>query len=286
VSRRQVTEIAPAKVNLRLKIVGRRADGYHLIDSLIIPVSLADRITIAVSPARGRPQIQLRVRGATRGVPRNHRNLALRAARAFVAAAGVRESIAITLDKVIPPASGLGGGSSDAAAVLRALQRLHPGRLRRRDVGALALGLGADVPFFLRCLPARVSGIGEKVRTVRRILPRWFVIAVPRRGMSTAEAYQRFRLTTQREKRKVSRFRYGVSYPRNDLEEAVLPSRPDIGRLKQRLLEAGAVTALMSGSGSAVFGTFDRRSRACAAAARLAGDVAVFVVRPLLKAPA
>ncbi len=281
-----IVEAAPAKVNLTLRIVGRRADGYHLLDSVMVPLTLADRVTVSVEPRRmRRPYVRLRLRGAVRGVPRDGRNLAVRAALAFMTAAGEGGTIRIVLDKLIPAASGLGGGSSDAAAVLRALNRLCPRRVAPGTLATVAAGLGADVPFFVRCRPARVGGVGQVVRSFRGKLPAWIVLAVPRRGVSTAAAYAAFRLTRPRPNSKFSRFRYTVSHPANDLEAAVIPRRPDIGRLKRCLLEAGADAALMSGSGGAVFGTFGTRLRARAAARGLTGDVAVFVVRPLRAGP-
>ncbi len=277
-----VLEFAPAKVNLTLAIVGRRADGYHLIDSVMAPVSLCDGVRVSVSRAGG---IRLTLRGATEGVPLGSDNLAVRAAAAFGRAAGEHAAVSIVLEKRIPVAAGLGGGSSDAAAVLRALDRLWPGRLSRAQLIKVAAGLGADVPFFLEGCPARVTGIGEVVRPFRGRVPRWFAIGVPRPGVSTAQAYRAFRLTTGNPRSKLSRLRYSVSRPVNDLEAAVLPRRPDIRLLKERLLEAGASAALMSGSGSAVYGTFATRRLASGAVACLPRTIRVFVVSALTTPP-
>ena len=283
---RSVVELAAAKLNLTLAIVGRRADGYHLIDSVMVPVGLCDRLRVSVSQqGGGGGAVRLSVRGARVGVPRGPSNLAVRAALAFRHAAGERGTVSITLDKTIPVAAGLGGGSSDAAAVLRALDRLWPGRVSTARLRRLAAELGADVPFFLDGRPARVTGIGEVVRRFRGRVPRWFAIAVPRPGVSTAWAYRAFRLTRPHPGSRLRRLRYSVSHPVNDLEAAVLPRRPDIRLVKRRLLEAGARTALMSGSGSAVYGTFAARRQASDAVGRLPRTIRVFVVSALTTPP-
>lgn len=280
-----IVEYAPAKLNLGLRIVGRRRDGYHLIESVMVPVSLCDRVRVSVDP-RGPAGVCFQMSRAARGIPRGACNLAARAAQAFLEAAGGAGRIAVELEKKIPAAAGLGGGSSDAGAVLRALRALWPGRVSPAELHRLAGLLGADVPFFLRCRPARVSGIGEIIRPFRGVVPGWFVVAVPRRGVSTAAAYGQVRLTRSQARSTVPRFRYSVSVSVNDLEAAVIPRRPDIARLKRELGSAGARTALMSGSGSAVFGTFATRGAASAAASRLPHTVRVFVVRPLAMPPA
>jgi 4-diphosphocytidyl-2-C-methyl-D-erythritol kinase len=282
-----ITEYAPAKINLSLSVVGRRADGYHLIESVIVPIDLRDHLRVGYREMSGQGvRVEVALRGATFGVPRGRTNLVDRAARAFLRAAGIGGKVSIVLKKVIPPASGLGGGSSDAAAVLRALSVLCPGRLSRRHLATLAASLGADVPFFLRCRAARVSGIGEIVRPFRGKIPTWFLVAVPRPGVSTAAAYGRLALTRGEGGSRVARFRYGVSYPVNDLEKAVIPRRPDIGWLKGCLRESGAQVALMSGSGSAVFGVFPSRRKAAEAAVRIPRGVGVFIVRSLATVPA
>lgn len=279
--KRTVTELAPAKLNLTLRIVGRRPDGYHLLDSIIVPISLYDRVRVSMAPRTHGVRIKTTVHGAATGVPRGQRNLADQAARAFLDATGQGGDIGLHLDKAIPPAAGLGGGSSDAAAVLRALWHLSPRGLPRRDLSELAVRLGADVPFFLQCRPARVRGIGEIVRPYRGRIPQWFVVAVPRRGVSTAAAYARVQLTKKQGGSRLSPFRYTVSEPANDLEEVVLPERPDIGRLKEYLLDVGARMTLMSGSGSAVFGVFATQRRATVAASRLPRSVRTFTARSL-----
>jgi 4-diphosphocytidyl-2-C-methyl-D-erythritol kinase len=284
---RFVTEQAPAKLNLSLRVAGRRRDGYHLIDSVMVPIALRDSLRIGFRPAPTRARrVHLTLRGARAGVPRGPGNLVVRAAHGFLDAAGIGGEVDIVLHKRIPPRSGLGGGSSDAAAVLRGLARASRRRVAERRVLELAAALGADVPFFLKGRQARVGGVGDLVRTYRGKLPRWYVVAVPRRGVSTAVAYAGLRLTIPKVNSRLAPFRYSVSRPVNDLEKAVLPRRPDIGRLKECLLDAGARVALMSGSGSAVFGTFGSRRTATSAARRLPRGPQIFVVEAVMASSA
>ena len=157
---------APAKINLGLRLVGRRQDGYHELESLFLPLELADRIELEVEEG-GPPCVALTLEGAADGVPTGPENLAVRAARAFLEAAGLELRLRARLQKALPAGAGLGGGSSDAGAVLRGLAGLFPGSVP--DLPALALRLGADVPFFLAPRPARVGGIGEVVEPVEGI---------------------------------------------------------------------------------------------------------------------
>ena len=153
--------LAPAKLNLGLRIVGRRPDGYHELESVFAPIDLADELAIEIEEhSRGPAEVELELAGADPEVPGGASNLAARAAREFLAAAGLRARVRIALAKRIPAAAGLGGGSSDAGAVLRALAGRWPAALRRDALAALALGLGADVPFFLDPRTALVGGIG------------------------------------------------------------------------------------------------------------------------------
>jgi len=152
-----LTLSAPGKVNFGLRILGRRADGYHRLESLFLPIDLADTLQLSL---RARPGISLTLAGDSEGVPGDERNLAVRAAGAFLAEAGSDRGVEIRLEKRLPAPGGLGGGSSDAGAVLRGLEELMPGAVSRARLGSLALRLGADVPFFLAPAPALVGGVG------------------------------------------------------------------------------------------------------------------------------
>lgn len=178
---------APAKINLGLRIRGRRADGYHLLESLFLPVDLADEVEVSEAPA-----FALDVVGPAPGVPSGEGNLAARAVRAFCRAAGLPEGFRVRLRKRIPAAGGLGGGSSDAAAVLRALVRLRPGVLTAQDLRALALRLGADVPFFLDPRPALVEGVGEQILPLIGVPSLSLVLAHPGIPLATADVYRAY----------------------------------------------------------------------------------------------
>ncbi len=187
---------APAKVNLGLRIRGRRSDGYHLLESLFVPLDLSDRLRVDVGAvvASAPRRVTLAVSGdRAAGVPGDDSNLAVRAAQAFLAAAGRTDLVvAIQLEKRIPAQAGLGGGSSDAGAVLRALSALVPWAAGPEALAALALHLGADVPFFLEPRPALVTGIGERIEPAPKTPPLVLLLAHPGIGLSTAEVYAAF----------------------------------------------------------------------------------------------
>jgi len=286
---------APAKVNLVLRVVGRRADGYHLLESLMVPISLCDTVSIAVSPARnGRTRIGCIVTGPAR-VTGGAENLAARAASALLDELRVAARVDIRLRKTVPHGAGLGGGSSDAAAVLVTLARLLRRRIRGDRLAALAAGLGADVPFFLRCRPAWATGIGERLQpfALKRLN---LVVAVPRRRVETAWAYanvlpSRRRLAARRrEEGAGSRYLRALAkslscHVSNDFEAGVAAAVPDVARLKRRLEELGAMATVMSGSGSAVVGMFDSRASAEIAAGAFSGPDRAWAVRSLSGRP-
>jgi 4-diphosphocytidyl-2-C-methyl-D-erythritol kinase len=266
----KITMLAPAKVNLYLRIVGRRADGYHLLDSLMVPVNLCDELTIAAD----RSQPEIRVTCDDPAVPGDESNLAYKAAALLCRETATPAKIAIALRKRIPAGAGLGGGSSNAAAVLKGLNVLLSLGLSEDQLGSLGARLGADVPFFIPCRPAKVAGIGEILTTVPPLPSCWLVVVVPPLAVSTPWAYRRFdelssSVTPRADVTSQQITNQGAGeFLVNDLERAVLPEHPQIGRIKAQLLGLGAEGALMSGSGSAVFGVF--RSRAIAEQAAIA----------------
>ena len=288
--------LAPAKVNLCLRILGQRPDGYHLLDSLMAPVSLYDEIEMAAERTGG-TKLRIRVRCLDPTIPTDHSNLAYRAAALLCQEAGVGADITLTLHKNIPAGAGLGGGSSDAAAVLKALNQAFALGLKTDHLCRLAAQLGADVPFFVPCQMARVGGIGEVLTPLPPPPQRWLVIVVPGFPVSTPWAYQRFDAlqpdVPEPKPHAIDRppLLDTSQWPDtalfvNDLERAVLPEYPLIADRKKQLSALGAEGALMSGSGSAVFGIFTTQEAARHAAAALAGAENVFVVTLLKEAPA
>ena len=255
---------APAKINLTLRVVGRRADGYHLLDTIMVPVSLYDEIDIRQRAiARGAaPLALIEIRCSHPQVPLGQDNIAYRAADLLMQKHKIKRCVCIGIQKKIPIGAGLGGGSTDAAAVLIGLNRMWKLRLSVRQLERLALQLGADVPFFIRAKPARARGIGEKLSLLPKLRRRWLVLAYPGFPLATAWVYGNLPIKLT----KVS-VNTSIATPLesletlekllvNDLERVAIRRYPEIGRVKTMLSLAGAVAVLMSGSGSSVFGVF------------------------------
>lgn len=257
---------ALAKINLFLEVKGRRGDGYHEIETLFAKIDLCDEVTVR---AWARPGVSLTLinRSGTR-VPSGPRNLAVKAARTYLRRFAIPGGVEIRLVKRIPAGGGLGGGSSDAGAVLRALAVLFPGPGRRRALPALAAGLGADVPLFIREGGLFIGrGIGDRLTPApaRRPLPP-VVLVCPRASVPTARAYarraslrRRNALTRGPQLGRLLKALADGSPPSqwtkllfNRLEDAVLPFYPFVARARRALASLGAAP-LMSGSGSSVF---------------------------------
>jgi len=281
---------APAKINFGLRIVGRRSDGYHELESIFLPLDLCDSVRLDL--ARGGPRRVSLTLEAVAGapadaVPGDERNLAVRAARGFLERAGLEATAAIQLRKRIPVAAGLGGGSSDAGAVLRSLSAAFPGALDAAALAALALELGADVPFFLDPRPALVSGIGEHVEPLADWPELALVLVNPGLALATAEVYRAAdalgTALTSASPPSTLRARLGALRSdasdgpgalapllANDLEPAAVRLCPPIARLRDRLRDVGAVAVGMSGSGPTLFGVFPDVEAAGAALERAA----------------
>lgn len=266
---------APAKVNLSLRITGRRDDGYHLLDSLMVPISLGDDLEI--SRADGPPRsVTLHADGAD--VPLGEENTVHRASQAFYERTGRGEPVAVSIRKRIPIGAGLGGGSTDAAATLRGMNDLLGTGLTIEDLLAPAVSVGADVPFFLRGEAARVRGIGERLSPAGPLPRLWMVVLFPDFPVSTAWVYRNLRFKLTKSSRNHNLFG-NLNTPHevaqvmvNDLERVTIGRYPAIARLKRRLDEEGAIGSLMSGSGSSVFGIFADRTGAERAFAGFEGE--------------
>jgi 4-diphosphocytidyl-2-C-methyl-D-erythritol kinase len=255
--------LAPAKLNIRLKVKGRRADGYHELVSIMVPVGLFDHLGVAlIHPGR----IMLSSQGIS--VPDNGENLVYRAAQAYLSKTGLSQGVSIELKKNIPVAAGLGGGSSDAASTLKTLNEMCSNPLTFRELSDLAIDLGADVPFFLHNRPCIVRGIGEVVEPLEEWPRFWYVIVMPPIEVSTAWVYRNLKLKLTREKQdytikslKKGRFEI-IHVLENDLEAVTGSHFPVIDKIKRCLVDAGAEGALMSGSGPSVFGVFKTKDKA------------------------
>jgi 4-diphosphocytidyl-2-C-methyl-D-erythritol kinase len=264
--RRPLVTRAHAKVNLDLRVLGTRADGFHELRTVFQAIELHD--TLTWTERTGPFTVKCRMPG----VPLDDTNLVSQAASRLWKAlrrSGPPRDVVVTIEKRIPLQAGLGGGSADAAAALLALARLWGGAPMTllREVGT---SIGADVSFFLSGGTALGLGLGEEIYPLVDLPPHWIVIVRPPFGVSTAEAYSWYdddRAAGLKEPRELQLL--PVPWPTraaqmiNDLEPPVVRRHPEITALKATLREAGAVAAAMSGSGSAVFGLF--RSRAAAA---------------------
>jgi 4-diphosphocytidyl-2-C-methyl-D-erythritol kinase len=261
--------LAPAKLNLCLKIVGKLPDGYHLVDSLMVAVSLYDEIRIH----RSKKRVGISLQCDHPEVPRGEKNIVFQAARLLLEANKIDEGVRIVIRKRIPIGSGLGGGSSDAAATLLGLDRLFRLNSSRKTLARLASRLGADVPFFVEGSPARARGKGDRLTAVNGFPTTWFVILYPGFPVSTAWAYRRFdKLTKGVTNTSITAYlkkKDWMGLLSNDLERATVARYPKLALLKERLLDEGAKGALMSGSGSSVFGVFPSAEAARSAYHRL-----------------
>ena len=274
-----VKELCACKVNLYLDVTGKREDGFHTVRSLMHSLSLSDEVT--VSRSKGTGAVSITVEGAG-FLPTDDRNLAVRAAKAFILALGITDNINITLKKNIPVAAGLAGGSTDAAGVLRALNKLYRRPLTRQMLIRLASELGSDVPYCLIGGSAICEGRGEILTRVPDISLHT-VVAISDEHISTPEAYRLldgkfsdFNPPAQHggeaaiawfDGGAVSEFSPDMLY--NIFEEVILPSCDKASEIKRLMLEYSAKAALMSGSGPSVFGIFNTEGEARACAKKL-----------------
>ena len=265
-----------AKVNLFLEVLGKRDDGYHEIESLIQEISLCDNILL-----------EDRLRGITIlcpnkkvNIPSNHNNLAYKAAKLLIERFDIKKGISIAIDKKIPVGSGLGGGSSNAASVLKGLNQLWNIGLKNAQLQELGAEIGSDVPFFINGKTALVKGRGVKIHTCFTMPKIWLVLAVPNISVSTKWAYGRL-------DRDLTKNINSANLPRvkklqvkdimnnlfNRLEEVVFKEYPLIKAIKEKMIACGASSALMSGTGSAVFGIASSKDKACRIAKKISNDL-------------
>ena len=262
---RSVIVKAPAKVNLHLEVLRLRHDGYHDVETVLQAISLFDelRVTLVEQYSGGQPDIKLSVKNAKK-IPVDETNICWQAAKHFCKETGLSGRLLIHLEKKIPVAAGLGGGSSDAAAVLAACDRLFNTRLDPGDLEKMGAALGADVPFFILGGTALGRGIGTDLTPLPRIRTGQFLIVKPDLDLKTSEAYGNLKmgLTVNVSKANIgviksilAKFPHATWPGFNRLEEAVLPQQPLLQRLVHRLREVAPV-AMLSGSGSAVVAVF------------------------------
>jgi 4-diphosphocytidyl-2-C-methyl-D-erythritol kinase len=245
-----------AKLNLGLRVLARRPDGFHELRTIFQTISLADRLSVTFTPAR---KTAITVTGA----PEILDNLVERSCRMLLENMKMSATVAFHLDKVIPTGAGLGGGSSDAAAVLLSIPVLAGKKVKPEIVMELAAQLGSDVPFFLRGGTALGLGRGEELYPLPDVAGSKLLVIAPPVHSSTVQAYRDLsaQLTFESVPHKVSSFqelawKNGDVAPANDFEEVIFERHPELAQIKRRLLRLGATYAAMTGSGSAIFGVF------------------------------
>ena len=286
--------LSPAKVNLFLRVLNRREDGYHNIVTVMQPVSLYDEIFLKVEAGEG-----IFVECNNKSIPCDKTNLAYRAGETFFGFAGIKgKRLSVNINKNIPVSAGLGGGSSNAATVLKALNEIASANISAEDLMKIGATIGSDVPFFINGKSSIASGRGETLEPIA--LPQfWYTLINPGFPVSTKWAYQNLNLTKKQENINIIISKVLTAYGTgnleirdvsgllmNDLEDVTIKKHPEINEIKRLLIDFGAVGALMSGSGPTVFGVFRDEDKAGTAFARIKQDqrfknMAVFVAKGL-----
>lgn len=276
-----VTVLAPAKLNLSLDVVGTLPNGYHDLDMVMQTIDLYERLEL-----RRSPYLNLRMPGSF--VPVNDKNTAVKAALAFFDYTGLLAGVDITIHKQVPVRAGMAGGSADAAGVLVGLNELYGARLSMSELCAIGAGIGADVPFALMGGTCRVRGVGDLLKPLSPCPDCWFVVVMPSVGISTPEAFQRYDQMGSPVHPDCERQEAAVRA--NDLQGVCAAAgnalehcsgATETPAICALLNENGALTSLMTGSGAAVFGVFAREEQARTAADALRSQYKqVYVARP------
>jgi 4-diphosphocytidyl-2-C-methyl-D-erythritol kinase len=279
----RISSLSFAKINLCLYVLSKRKDGYHQIVSVMQAIDLADKLEL-IKTASG-----IKIECDSSGLPSDRRNLAYQAALVFLKKTKIKGGVKIKLYKKIPLASGLGGGSSNAAFVLKGLNQLYQTDLSEEELSFLGAKIGSDVPFFFSEGQALVKGRGEIVQNIDIFDKYWLVLVKPNFEVSTARIYKalkiglttkpkEFNLKIRREK--LSFFR-AISSWENHLEMVVLKEYPIIKNIKETLTNLGAIKASMSGSGPTVYGLFETESQAEEVKNKIGkGDWQIYLTRP------
>ncbi|MDQ0340632.1 4-diphosphocytidyl-2-C-methyl-D-erythritol kinase [Caldalkalibacillus uzonensis] len=257
---------APAKINLTLDVLYKRTDGYHEVEMVMTTIDLADRLEL-----KPRDDGNIVVETSASFVPADERNLAYQAAKLMQERFGVAQGVSIAIEKHIPVAAGLAGGSSDAAATIKGLNQLWQLGLSTEEMAALGAEIGSDVSFCVYGGTALATGRGEQITPLPGPPPFWVVLAKPPIGVSTAHVYQHLDLSRVSERPRAKQMIQALSEQNflllvqslgNVLETVTLQKYPVVKHLKQKMVEFGADGVLMSGSGPTVFALTQKESRA------------------------
>ncbi|MGJ9460234.1 4-(cytidine 5'-diphospho)-2-C-methyl-D-erythritol kinase [Oceanobacillus sp. CF4.6] len=260
-----ILEKAPAKINLSLDVLRKREDGYHDVEMIMTSIDLADRIELE---RLGENRIEISLE--SRYVPNDERNLAYKAADVFKEAYGITEGVHIRIDKNIPVSAGLGGGSTDAAAVLRGLNRLWSLGIPLDELAELGSTIGADVAFCVYGNTAIARGYGEKIESLPSPPSCWIILAKPDIGVSTKTIFgqidverlfhpQTSEILKALSERNFDKLCRNIG---NSLEDITFSLHPEVMRIKEAMVHAGAAGVLMSGSGPTVYGLVEQQSKA------------------------
>jgi 4-diphosphocytidyl-2-C-methyl-D-erythritol kinase len=276
---RSMTVRAYAKINLGLRILRKRPDGYHDIETIFHQIDNYDTIEFT----RTEGDIALESNSAT--LPTDSANLCVKAAQLLQNISHVKEGVKISLTKNIPVGAGLGGGSSDAAATLKGLVKLWGLALRNHELKKIALNLGSDVPFFLEGGTAFATGRGDNLEHFPFELPYWILVATPPVQVSTSWAYSQVQSYTSTGGLRaiVDNTKPLFELMTNDLETVVFKAYPEVSNLKKVMSDLGAESALMSGSGSSVFAFFQEEDSANIAALKLSKSYDTSLTPPSFK---
>lgn len=272
---------SPAKVNLFLKVISKRDDGYHNIVSIVDPISIFDIITL-----KAINDDLIIVEDDKSMLPKGDGNTVYTAAKALKEFYNIKKGAHIFVQKNIPMGSGLGGPSSNAVSTIKGLINLWHIKTRKEELFEIVKKIGADCPLFLYGKPCKIEGIGEIIKPVE--IPKLiYVIVYPDKSLSTKEVYKRVKIVLTKEKNdiklsdKFKTVRDVIDILHNDLEKAAIDMLPDIKNIKENFIEAGALGSIMSGSGSSVFGIFDSMEKAHMAKKTLSNLGNIFVAKSL-----
>ncbi|KAB2328873.1 4-(cytidine 5'-diphospho)-2-C-methyl-D-erythritol kinase [Cytobacillus depressus] len=255
---------APAKINLSLDVLHKRGDGYHEVEMIMTTIDLADRLELTLLE-----QEEIKIISHNRFVPDDQRNLAYQAALLLKERFQVKKGVAITIEKTIPVAAGLAGGSSDAAAVLRGLNKLWGLGLSLDELATIGAEIGSDVSFCVYGGTALATGRGEIIKELPAAPTCWVILAKPFIGVSTADVYRRLQLSSVKHPntKEMIQAIEGGDYDQvcglvgNVLEEVTFKLHPEVAQIKEQIKRFGADAVLMSGSGPTVFGLVRHDSR-------------------------
>jgi 4-diphosphocytidyl-2-C-methyl-D-erythritol kinase len=271
-----LTLTAPAKINYLPDVIAKRPDGYHDLRMIMQRVNLCDQISLTLTDT---PDIV--VTCTSPGAPDGPENIAWKAAKIMLDLAKNSRGVTITIEKNIPTAAGLGGGSSDAATVLMGLNIMLELNIPEQKLMDIGCTLGADVPFFIFKKTALAEGIGEVLTAMPAMPCAWILLVNPGVHVSTAWVYSNLKLTNRQQLNRLPEFYDNVedicSILSNDLESVTIQAFPVIDEIKQKLLELGALASMMSGSGPTVFGVFSDLSSAEQAQKKLSETTGWFV---------